>query len=74
MELLADGDMQPKQTRVTVQRLGVFSDALAYNERRGIYIIRDTKTGKEFIGVSGVGIAEVGSHLVSKSVFAEDER
>ena len=48
--------------RVTVERIGVFKDDLAYNERRGVYVIRDKATGREFIGVSGIGITEVGSH------------
>ena len=48
--------------RVSVERIGVFKDDLAYNERRGVYVIRDKATGREFIGVSGIGITEVGSH------------
>lgn len=59
--------------RVTVERIGVFRDELAYGERRGVYVIRDAATGKEYIGVSGVGIAETGSHQSGK-VFAGDER
>ncbi len=49
--------------RVTVERIGVFRDDLAYNERRGVYVIRDKASGREFIGVSGIGITEVGSHM-----------
>lgn len=59
--------------RVAVTRIGVFADDLAYNGRRGIYVLTDTKTGKEYIGVSGVGISELGSHSVGKTV-ASDER
>lgn len=51
--------------RVKVERIGVFKDDVAYHDRRGIYIITDTKTGTEYIGVSGVGITETGSHYQS---------
>jgi hypothetical protein len=75
-----DPDMQmesksPVQSnpRVTVTRIGIFGDQLAYHERRGIYVIQDAKTGKEFIGVSGIGITEVGSHSQGKTT-AQDER
>ena len=59
--------------RVTVERIGVFRDDLAYGERRGVYVIRDNATGQEFIGVSGVGITETGSHQSGK-VRVRDER
>lgn len=48
--------------RVLVSRIGVFRDDLAYHDKRGIYLIKDTLTGLEFIGISGVGITEVGRH------------
>lgn len=63
--------------RIQVTRIGVFEDNIAYSDRRGIYIINDSKTGREFIGISGVGIAETGSHYVStgKSGYMQpDER
>lgn len=59
--------------RVKVTRVGVFKDDLAYGSRRGVYIIIDTDTGKEFVGVSGVGVAEMGSHSAGKS-SVRDER
>ncbi len=46
--------------RVTIERIGIFRDELAYQARRGIYVIKDHKTGREYIGVSGVGITETG--------------
>ncbi len=52
----------PSDTRIKVDRIGVFADGLAYNHMRGIYIITDTKTGEEFVGISGIGISELGSH------------
>lgn len=48
--------------RFTVTLGAKFKDGLAYDGERGIYMITDHKTGKEFVGVSGVGIAELGSH------------
>jgi len=59
--------------RVTVERIDVVNDTLAYNGARGIYLIRDSQTGQEFIGVSGVGVAELGDHQSGKT-RARDER
>ena len=58
--------------RFTVSRVGVFKDEIAYDNIRGIYIIVDTKTGKEFVGVSGIGISEVGSHRSGKSTVSDE--
>jgi hypothetical protein len=60
--------------RFTVVRVAVFEDEIAYGDRRGIYIITDTQTGREFVGVSGVGISETGSHNCGKGCTAQDER
>ena len=63
--------------RVEVVRLGVFADDIAYNGRRGVYLIRDKKTGQELIGVSGVGITETSAHYQStgkSGYMQEDER
>lgn len=59
--------------RISVTRIAVFPDDIAYEGRRGIYLIKDAETGKEFFGVSGVGISELGSHSSGKTHF-EDER
>lgn len=61
-------------TRIQVSRVGVFADDLAYSGKRGVYIIVDTETGNEFIGVSGVGVSEIGSHSCGKGCVTEDER
>lgn len=58
---------------IEVTRVGVIADDLAYGHRRGLYRIVDRETGREFIGVSGVGITEVGAHKAGKSTV-EDER
>ena len=60
-------DQLQDQNRVQVTRIGVFKDELAYSARRGVYVIVDTKTGKEYIGISGVGIQEVSSHHSGKT-------
>ena len=62
-----------EQQRIQVTRIGVFRDDLAYNSRRGVYAITDAKTGKEYIGISGIGIQETGSHNACKS-YVSDER
>jgi hypothetical protein len=59
--------------RITITRIGVIKDDLSYDGRRGVYVIVDTKTGKEFIGISGVGITETGAHLQNKTPV-HDER
>lgn len=67
--------MKPNEVgvpRITVERIGVLGDALAYNGRRGIYIITDMKTGKEFIGISGIGVSETGGHRSGKSSVSDE--
>lgn len=59
--------------RITIERIAVMRDDIAYNNVRGLYIIRDTQTGAEYIGVSGIGISETGSHSAGKT-RTRDER
>lgn len=59
--------------RFSVSRVGVFKDDIAYDGRRGVYVMIDNKTGQEFVGVSGIGISELGSHSAGKSMI-RDER
>lgn len=69
--------MLERSERFQVDRVAIFEDRLAYEDKRGIYIIRDVQTGKEYVGVSGVGISEIGSHLRSSgkhSHTVQDER
>jgi hypothetical protein len=68
------GELLQKDPRFSVERTGIFEDDLAYDGKRGIYIIKDNKTGKEFVGVSGVGISELGSHNVDDKTVVDDER
>lgn len=53
------------QQRFSVELKGVFRDTLAYGDRRGIYVIKDRESGREYVGVSGIGISELGSHTYS---------
>lgn len=73
---VTQGTQEPAPTqdgrRITVERIGVVADSLAYGNRRGVYVIRDNKTGTEFIGVSGVGIAETGSHRSGKTSVSDE--
>lgn len=50
--------------RFKVERVGVFEDGLAYGDKRGVYLITDTKTGAEYVGISGVGISSTAAHWV----------
>lgn len=60
--------------RVNVTKISEFRDDLAYGDYRGVYIITDTETGQEFVGVSGVGISAIGSHGCGKGCTKKDER
>lgn len=61
------------EDRIVVKRIAVMHDDIAYSDYRGVYLITDNKTGKEYIGLSGVGISESGSHQSGK-VSISDER
>lgn len=50
-----------------------FSDRSAYQCERNVYVIEDTLTGCEYVGISGVGVSEIGSHLAGKG-HRTDER
>jgi len=62
------------EDRFTVTRSMTFRDELAYGNMRGVYVIVDEKTGREYVGVSGIGIAESGSHNCGKACTKQDER
>ena len=59
--------------RFRVKRVSVFQDDLAYGRQRGVYVIYDSITGQELVGISGVGIGELGKHQDGKGV-QRDER
>lgn len=64
--------VEVQSDRFKVKRVAVFEDASAYNSKRSIFIITDTKTGAEYVGVSGVGISELGSHRCGKSMCTDE--
>jgi starvation-inducible outer membrane lipoprotein len=68
----ADKISYQTNTRFKVERVSVFYDGLAYGDKRGIYIITDTETRQEFIGVSGVGISELASHQSGKTRLSDE--
>lgn len=51
-----------KDDRFEISRVQVFKDDLAYDNQRAIYVLKDKQTGKEFVGISGIGISELGQH------------
>ncbi len=66
-ELRPDADAKGAsqfQNRFTVELVQSFTDNLAYQNVRGVYILTDTETGERWIGVSGIGISTLGSHHV----------
>jgi hypothetical protein len=56
-----------------VKIVGEFYDRFAYNSYRRIYLMVDRRSGREYVGISGVGISEVGSHPSGKTT-QQDER
>lgn len=74
IEMRTENPIQKVQSnsRYSVERVAVFEDNLAYNSRRGIYEITDHKTGQKYIGVSGIGISQRGSHSNGKQTFADE--
>lgn len=66
-----------QNTRFRISIEARFKDDLAYDGERGIYLLRDLQTGAEYVGVSGIGISEVGSHTEpdgKRSESVQDER
>lgn len=73
-ELPAPRYTEGNSVRFKVRQVQQVEDPIAYNARRGVYIITDTETGVEYIGVSGIGISELGSHAAGKGHMRSDER
>lgn len=51
-----------QSTHVKIVKTGVFWDDNAYEHKRCSYKITDLETGRTYLGVSGIGIVETGSH------------
>ena len=63
--------IQPKQ-RFSLKKVQTFEDSDAYGRVRNIYILVDNDSGKEYIGVSGIGIVERGQHTSGKSTISDE--
>jgi hypothetical protein len=60
-------------SRFQIHKEATFRDELSYHRERAVYILTDTETGKQYVGISGVGISELGDHKQGKQTV-EDER
>jgi hypothetical protein len=69
---MSDETQVQDNQRYEVKRVAVFRDTIAYDDVRGIYEITDKETGKTYIGVSGIGITEKGSHSAGKTVVGDE--
>lgn len=58
--------------RIEITKIEVITDRLAYDNKRGVYLIKDTKTGIEYLGVSGIGISELGDHMAGKTTVSDE--
>ena len=72
-------DMEINATNgsVSIQRIMVFADDLAYDGKRGVYLIKDHASNREFIGISGIGISDIGAHVerIGRTpILTENER
>lgn len=59
--------------KFNIDMVQTFGDPYAYGGKRSVYIVKDLETGKEYIGVSGIGISERGVHDCGKNK-CQDER
>lgn len=59
--------------RITIKRIATFRDRFAHSQEREILIITDKQTGKEFIGINGIGITEVRMQYDGKVVRPVEE-
>lgn len=67
MQMLDQPTVHAEPPRFEVVRVQRFSDDLDYGNERGIYLVRDKKTGQEYLGVSVIGISENGRHRSGES-------
>lgn len=59
-------------SRFEIIRESTFKDDLSYSGWRGIYLIYDKETKKQYLGVSGIGVSEIGSHLSGKARISDE--
>lgn len=62
----------PSDGRFELEKVQSFVDGDSYSRTRSIFILTDKQTGKEYVGVSGVGISEMGSHLSGKTTVSDE--
>lgn len=65
---------ESKPERFEVVRVQVVKDYMAYNNERGVYVIKDSQTGAEYVGVSGVGITELNRVYCGKACSKQVEQ
>lgn len=58
--------------RFTISKVSTFRDTRAYHDYRDVFLIRDVQTGQEFIGISGVGVSQLGSHNAGKHQVSDE--
>jgi hypothetical protein len=56
----------PIRPRFSINLEQILEDKLSYGGNRGVYRIVDNETGKEYFGISGIGITELGSKFQGK--------
>jgi len=61
-----------RSQRFSVEEVGEFYDTSHDGGYRRRYLIRDSKTGVEFLAVSGVGVAKVGDDTAEAVAAAVD--
>lgn len=66
------GKLNVSHGRFEIDRIEVFSDELAYDGQRGIYLIKDSKTGSQYVGISGIGISSLGHHSTGKTTSLDE--
>ena len=62
----------PPKLRYDLKKVQTFRDTDAYTHVRNVYVLVDTETGKEYLGISGIGITEMGSHTQGKTQVADE--
>ena len=62
----------PPKLRYDLKKVQTFFDSDAYNNVRNVYILVDNETGKEYLGISGIGITEMGKHTQTKSTVTDE--
>lgn len=73
VEVVGDRVVPVVVERFRVMKVQMIRDPDAYKGLRSIYVIRDRVTNREYMGITGVGISDMGVHSIGK-VNEVDER